>query len=1037
MVRDDQELREKTQTENQAEVGDARPKGANISDRSKHQTWKLWRHAKNSHMSDNIDEVRHGVASVASQAVAAPGLLPRRGPPSTTSAGPFASACKVSGRDKRLNLADQEKESINILQWNAEGVWGKKEALKHRLHEQKIDVACLQETHLKNSHRFSIRGYQTFRKDRESGPKGGILILVKNDLPAIELDVEPGDQAEIQCIKIKGKKEITLFNCYCPPGKQLNLDKMAIPPERCIVLGDFNSHSPSWVYPDLDLRGEEIENWQIENRLLLLNHPDDQPTFYSRRWRSTTTPDLGFSTDDIEKSTSRTVLDQLAGSDHRPILIRMQLNMKRLSKYVPPRWNFKRANWAKFSLLLEGLTAKIHPRSNQIDRTMKQFQEAIKNAAKQSIPRGSRKTYTPYWNKGLQNLHSDVTKARYEAETNPSEENNIALKAKTAKFRKETIEATKKSWHEKTNGLDFDKNGTKLWKITRLLNGEENRQAPIVLEEDQKHLTQKKAANLFITKFSEVSDIAFDPEKERELRRKQKQLKIQKKEPADDVMTKPLTLDELNCGIDDLKERKAPGPDSIHNDMLKRMGPQAKKKLLAIFNTSWRTGLLPSSWKKATMIPILKPGKPPNKADSYRPISLTSCLCKLMERMVNRRLIWYLENNGLLMDEQSGFRQCRSTEDQLTYIAQTIEDGFQDKQHSVVVWVDMAKAFDRVWKEGILIKLLESKISHNMLRWIEQYLKKRTGRVSLQGIHSREAPFRHGVPQGGVLSPTLFILFMNSIQHVIEPRVKAAIYADDLAIIATENEIGTAQVRLQSCLNRLEKWSDDWAMTINTTKTTYNVFSLSPKHQNIKLNMNKTPLRKEENPCYLGVVFDPRLTWNKQMDKVQTKGVRRAALMKKLSGTSWGANMSVLKKAYIGYVRPAVEYGIATWGNASKGNFQKAERVQNQCLRIITGGMKSTPINEMEALTGLHSIEDRKDQKTMNQFVKFQHLKAHPMHIRVNKGEKSRLKRSSFSSSARYLRRSLDTPNLEPNKEMEVTNACPPWKRHEFPQIRT
>ena len=117
------------------------------------------------------------------------------------------------------------------------------------------------------------------------------------------------------------------------------------------------------------------------------------------------------------------------------------------------------------------------------------------------------------------------------------------------------------------------------------------------------------------------------------------------------------------------------------------------------------------------------------------------------------------------------------------------------------------------------------------------------------------------------------------------------------------------------------------------------------------------------------------------MDKVRTKRVRRAALMKKLSGTSWGANMSVLKKAYIGYVRPAVEYGIATWGNASKGNFQKAERVQNQCLRIITGGMKSTPINEMEALTGLHFIEERKDQKTMNQFVKFQHLKAHPMHI--------------------------------------------------------
>ena len=111
-----------------------------------------------------------------------------------------------------------------------------------------------------------------------------------------------------------------------------------------------------------------------------------------------------------------------------------------------------------------------------------------------------------------------------------------------------------------------------------------------------------------------------------------------------------------------------------------------------------------------------------------------------------------------------------------------------------------------------------------------------------------EFPFQNSI----ACTNPVFILFMNSIQHVIEPRVKAAIYADDLAIIATESEIGTAQVRLQSCLNRLEKWSEDWAMTINTTKTTYTVFSLSPKHQNIKLNMNKTPLRKEENPCYLG-----------------------------------------------------------------------------------------------------------------------------------------------------------------------------------------
>ena len=123
-----------------------------------------------------------------------------------------------------LNLADQEKESINILQWNAEGVWGKKEALKHRLHEQKIDVACLQETHLKNSHRFSIRGYQTFRKDRESGPKGGILILVKNDLPAIELDSQETKQ-RYNVSKSKARKKSLYSIVTVPLGNNSTLIK--------------------------------------------------------------------------------------------------------------------------------------------------------------------------------------------------------------------------------------------------------------------------------------------------------------------------------------------------------------------------------------------------------------------------------------------------------------------------------------------------------------------------------------------------------------------------------------------------------------------------------------------------------------------------------------------------------------------------------------------------------------------------------------------------------------------------------------------
>ena len=119
-------------------------------------------------------------------------------------------------------------------------------------------------------------------------------------------------------------------------------------------------------------------------------------------------------------------------------------------------------------------------------------------------------------------------------------------------------------------------------------------------------------------------------------------------------MTCPFVMEELEGALKGMQNGRSPGPNNITNDMLAHLGTQAKKKLLRLFNTSWKTGLIPSIWKKAIHIPILKAGKPRNKGNSYRPISLTRCMCKLMERMVNKRLMWYLERNKILMDEQAG-----------------------------------------------------------------------------------------------------------------------------------------------------------------------------------------------------------------------------------------------------------------------------------------------------------------------------------------------------------------------------------------------
>ena len=149
------------------------------------------------------------------------------------------------------------------MHWNAEGIYNKKSHFHKRLTNEDIDIACVQETHLKPHQRFSVRGYQVFRQDREERTKGGILTLVKNSIPAKEIIINTDEQAELQGVNFTlDNKQFVIYNAYCPSNKKLCLEKMDLKEEQCIVVGDFNSHSEAWGYAEADQRGEEVEDWQ-------------------------------------------------------------------------------------------------------------------------------------------------------------------------------------------------------------------------------------------------------------------------------------------------------------------------------------------------------------------------------------------------------------------------------------------------------------------------------------------------------------------------------------------------------------------------------------------------------------------------------------------------------------------------------------------------------------------------------------------------------------------------------------------------------
>ena len=230
------------------------------------------------------------------------------------------------------------------------------------------------------------------------------------------------------------------------------------------------------------------------------------------------------------------------------------------------------------------------------------------------------------------------------------------------------------------------------------------------------------------------------------------------------------------------------------------------------------------------MIPIHKPGKAMTEAISYRPISLTSFMVTLLERIINTGLKWFLETEKLLVSQQAGFREHQCTEDQTTYLAQEIEDGFQRRKQTLSVWIDLQKAFDKVWTDGLLLKLRRCNISGNMFKCIKSYTHNRRARVVIDNNRSKKILLRHDVPQRGVLSRTLFIVFMNDLVKQLLPTfVKSAMYADDLVMWSTEEYAATAQIRLQIAVNILSNWANEWCVKINRSKTYTTLFHFQPK----------------------------------------------------------------------------------------------------------------------------------------------------------------------------------------------------------------
>ena len=690
------------------------------------------------------------------------------------------------------------------------------------------------------------------------------------------------------------------------------------------------------------------------------------------------------------------------GSDHIPLLINI-----RLSRYSPnkepkrsnkkrdqkTKWAFKKAKWDEYRALVEKYIAHWSDGSvdtQSVHKLNNAMTYAFVKSAEKCIPRGLRTKVKAFWNDELDRLSKECDDSR--AHCHESEEKADEYVQARDGFTKACTEAKTNSWRAFVEGIDSKTDPSKVWNVIGGLDGRKTKSWPGVelrVEEGDVKVarTNKEKARLFIQTYINAST-HNDPLNGREKKISEKPVTHKMRDATKTCKEcngsktgacSPLTMDELELALRKIKTGKAAGIDRVSNEMLRQLPPLAKEKLLVLFNKSWKEGECAGSWRQGEIIPFPKPGKDPELTSSYRPICLLSAIGKLMERVVKCRIEWLLEKNGALDPSQAGFRKCRSTVEQVGRLTQTIYDGFEDGLKTLVVYVDFSRAYDKVWKKKLLAKMGETGIPGCYTKWVQSLLADRYAYVNWNGTKSNKRRFDNGVPQGSVISPLLWLIYINDLISCMPAEVRTGItsslFADDLALVCKGKTLKECEEQMQKALDCLESWAKENKMDISirsdekskTVSCFYTKDFRSETNNKVvpKLTLNGINIFHSLVPKFLGVTVDQGLTFSCHTEEQSKKMKKRNSILRALAGRDWGQDSSSMRSVHVTYTQPVGQYAIGAWGPfTSKSNMNKLEVRQREAARIITGCCSDTKNEHLLCEAGLMPMTMMGEQET-------------------------------------------------------------------------
>ena len=813
----------------------------------------------------------------------------------------------------------------------------------------------------------------------------GVVIYVQQELNAciVKCDMNNTFKDSVW-VKIPTSAEDLLVGCVYRSGSRdkaiLNDDAMNLMIKNMslnagyknvLILGDFNFPHINWspepviLTEHRDINHPEYKFVDTVTEALLHQHVS-LPT-RDREGQNSKTDDLIF-TSDIDLICNLEHIGHLGASDHQ-ILMFETSNTVQQKKYKPhTRFKYHQANWEGIKThmdqnwkdLFENKTA-----NESYELFLKEYNTACNtHIPKQKINKNNNSNKPIWMKQATLNLIRIKKRKHIKFLNTRSQIDREAYK----KSRNEVTSATRRDrlCFERNISQQIRTNNKLFW---RYVNSQRQSKASIpdlqrpdgtmaTTDSDKAEILNNQFVSVFTNE--NISNIPeFDP--------------IPVQSTLNKIQITPATVKKK---LSKLRTDKSCGPDGVHPLILNKLADSMSLPLSLIYQLSLSTGQVPNIWKEGVVTALFKKGKKSDPAN-YRAITLTSIVCKILERIIVEELVKHLKRNNLQNKEQHGFTMKKST---VTNLIEALNIWSEALSHNLpvdIIYLDYEKAFDKVPHQRLLLQLAKFGITGEVLNWVKDYLQARTQKVRVNGSYSKTSSVLSGVPQGSVLGPALFLIFVADVTHIIQNFI--SLYADDsklFSYILDSDSNQHTQDSLQKDINQLCQWSDKMQMSFNVDKchilhlgqqnTHYDY--LLPKMSNFKQTASYCsytytfhPMKKVTDEKDLGVVVDDKLNFKKHISQKISKANTMIFLIKHYFHF---LDAEMFKTLYKSLVRPHIEYASPVWSPITKEDIKRIESVQRRATKLVPELAQLSYTDRLRALN-LPTLEYRRTRQDL------------------------------------------------------------------------